>query len=81
MVQHIDNHLDHKDLLELFEMNSIMILKRSEMERSMYPNFYYETWPRIPQYLAGILLGWFIYNRTKMNQSQRPVSLHWVYIF
>ena len=50
------------------------------MEQSLYPNFYYETWPRIPQYLAGVLLGWFIYNRNKMNETKRPVpvSLHWV---
>ena len=52
------------------------------MEKSSYPNFYYETWPRIPQYLAGVLLGWFIYNRNKMNETKRPVtvSLHWVQI-
>ena len=47
------------------------ILLRIENKKTLFPNYYCETWPRLPQYLTGILLGWLISKKHK-------ISLNWV---
>ena len=37
-----------------------------------YPDYYYQTWARLPQYLVGILLGYIILN-------SRNRKIHWVF--
>lgn len=51
---------------------------REEASNSQYPDYYYQMWPRLPQYLTGILLGWIITSQLNTNDEYESVTLNWV---
>jgi len=52
----------------------ILWFNRIGKSHSLDPDFYYQTWPRLPQFLTGILLGWILFIG-KTNQDRNPLAV------
>lgn len=57
-----------------FKMFLLKVLRRINWSTNIYPNYYFESWTRAPQYIAGVILGWLIL------KFKNKVHMSWVSI-